>query len=530
MEGVPEKEENVPVVTTTCADCNLPPNQCKQMPRCRETSECIRSLYDAFVKRYPDVKEFSVHMPDAGRGKWFFDLMKHTHIEEHRSDASVLTLAVTARKPNEVDVESWMGHGSKDTNLVTRPYNEKDVLFGLPEIGGSVLLLWNVLECRSLEAVCKILNAAIERYRWVVLVGNGGKQFLAHPGFEDEDGLAREFRQRSTQPGSVAWVAYTNLSWDAYPLCAYDTQPFRGSKYVSVIKSPVRLHFRGFHCAKGYTDASYADTDFPTVTIAIIAKNAARYLPTFLAKHINQLDYPHSRIHVWIRTNNNNDKTTTILSDWACSKHDCFASVTFDATDIPDVQFPDDNHDWTVERFKVLGRIRQESIEAAIKNGSDFYYCIDVDNFVDPRWLKQAVELNIDGVIAPYLRVVEEPGRFYSNFHADIDQNGYYKHCATYESIVKGELKGLVQVPVVHCSYLIPKKYLPLVSYLDRTPRHEYVVFSESCRKQGISQYLDCRRCFGFLTFIDDAKVKSDPSWEKKWEKASAFLNGLPYL
>ena len=92
-------------------------------------------------------------------------------------------------------------------------------------------------------------------------------------------------------------------------------------------------------------------------------------------------------------------------------------------------------------------------------------------------------------------------GQFYSNYHAEIDAAGYYKDCDQYHWILNRHVRGVVEVPVVHCTYLVRADVIPELTYEDATGRHEYVVFSDSARKAGIPQYLDNRQVYGYVTF-----------------------------
>ena len=93
------------------------------------------------------------------------------------------------------------------------------------------------------------------------------------------------------------------------------------------------------------------------------------------------------------------------------------------------------------------------------------------------------------------------PGQFYSNYHAEIDANGYYKNCDQYHWILNRHVRGVVEVPVVHCTYLVRADVIPELTYEDDSGRHEYVIFSDSARKAGIPQYLDNRQVYGYVTF-----------------------------
>ena len=67
--------------------------------------------------------------------------------------------------------------------------------------------------------------------------------------------------------------------------------------------------------------------------------------------------------------------------------------------------------------------------------------------------------------------------------------------------ILERHVRGVVEVPVVHCTYLVRADVIPELTYEDDSGRHEYVVFSDSARKAGIPQYLDNRQVYGYITF-----------------------------
>ena len=57
----------------------------------------------------------------------------------------------------------------------------------------------------------------------------------------------------------------------------------------------------------------------------------------------------------------------------------------------------------------------------------------------------------------------------------------------------------------MHCTYLIRASCIPKLAYSDGTPRHEYVIFSDTARKAGIPQYFDNRQVYGYLTLTEEA-------------------------
>ncbi len=253
----------------------------------------------------------------------------------------------------------------------------------------------------------------------------------------------------------------------------------------------------------------------PLVCIAILAHNKEHALPIFL-HCIESLDYPKDRLALYIRTNNNNDQTKTILDSWVNTLRmrettvadDRYHSVFYDATDIDGAPRDHARNEWTGERFKVLGAIRQASVTHAQRIGADFYFVVDSDNFLLPNTLKDLVAVNLP-VVAPFLRVGMS-NRIYSNYHAAITEHGYYKDIPLYYWIFNKEVKGLMELPVVHCTYLIRRDAFSHVCYDDDSNRYEYVIFSDCMRKAGVPQYIDNRQTYGVLTFDDDKPMDKE--------------------
>lgn len=244
--------------------------------------------------------------------------------------------------------------------------------------------------------------------------------------------------------------------------------------------------------------------DAPRVLLAILAKQQEPMLPLYL-ECIEALDYPKSAIVIYIRTNNNRDRTREILESWVERMRPHYAAVELDATDVPERVENYGVHEWNAERFKVLAKIRNISLLRTLEHGCDWYFTADVDNFLRPCTLKELVALALP-IVAPLLRSVDPSSR-YSNYHAAIDGNGYFVDCQQYEWILSQAITGVFELPVVHCTYLIRADVIPALDYEDGSGRHEYVVFSHCARRQGIPQYYDNRQLYGYLTL--DASTAS---------------------
>lgn len=236
------------------------------------------------------------------------------------------------------------------------------------------------------------------------------------------------------------------------------------------------------------------------VTVAILAKNKAHVLPLYL-RQIEAQTFPPERIRLYVRTNNNRDDTAALLSQWLERVEGRYAEVHFDASDVPEPVQDYGAHEWTQMRLKVLGRLRQESVEWAKARGTH-YFVADCDNFIVPETLQAMLDTGLP-VVGPLLRNGDDPANPYSNYHHATDANGYFLNTTQYFDILHGRVTGLIQVNVVHCTYLVRREFLDFVRYDDESGRYEYVIFSETLRKAGVLQYIDNRREYGKLTFCD---------------------------
>ena len=238
-------------------------------------------------------------------------------------------------------------------------------------------------------------------------------------------------------------------------------------------------------------------TDYPRIALAILAKQKEPVLPFYL-DCIEALDYPKAAISLYVRTNNNTDRTPEVLREWLARVGAQYAHVEFDASDVAENVQQFGVHDWNALRFKVLAQIRQTSLQRTFERNCDFYFTADVDNFLRPHALRELVALNLP-IVAPLLRHVD-PANAYSNYHAAIDANGYFANCEEYQWILQQRVRGVVQLPVVHCTYLIRADQIERLRYDDGSGRYEYVIFSDSARRNGVPQYFDNRDIYGYLT------------------------------
>ena len=271
--------------------------------------------------------------------------------------------------------------------------------------------------------------------------------------------------------------------------------------------------------------------DKPIVLVAVLVKQKGALLHYWL-ESLSDWDYPKNRMIIYIRENNSSDDSEEILKSWADANRAQYLKIIEDYSDL---DVPVENwgiHQWNETRFAALGRIREASVKAALNNDADFYFVSDVDNFLLPLTLSKLVDNNLP-IVAPLLRYATSEGEEmwapYSNYHHEIDDHGYLQVDAAYHRVLNQEVKGFIECPVVHCTYLIRRDVLPFMKYVQdnqKTDRHEYVTFSNNCRDLKIPQYLDNEMVYGCLTLSENLEAV------KKWMTVlseSEGTNGLTW-
>lgn len=234
--------------------------------------------------------------------------------------------------------------------------------------------------------------------------------------------------------------------------------------------------------------------DNDELLFVILAKDKEYCLNYYLECLLNQT-LVKSKIHLYIRTNDNTDNTINILLGFLSKYGNDYASVYFNHKSVDDRLKLEENKSWNSFRFKILGKIRQESIDYAIKNKLH-YFIADVDNFIRPHTLEYMLKYKKKLAIAPMLK----SATCYSNFHNECDKNGYLKNNPRYYDLYFYKQKGLIPVELIHCTYFINYNVLNKVFYDDNSNRYEYVIFSESLRKSNITQYLANDKDYGIIS------------------------------
>ena len=266
-------------------------------------------------------------------------------------------------------------------------------------------------------------------------------------------------------------------------------------------------------------DAQVVEAQDPSVLLAILARNKAHTLPYYL-ECIENFQYDKQSIVVYINTNNNEDATQEILQAWADKHKNDYRLIVFEEHQVDGLE-PTRAHQWSSERLKLLGSIRNKSLQMTKKYGCDYYFVADCDNFLIPETLKDLVSKN-KPIVAPLLKSVPLPNDTYANFWPKSEANGYCCNrfpgpSRLYYNIRTRQQIGTFKVDVVHCTYLIKAECLDQLSYVDGSSKHEFVIFSKSACDHGVDQYICNERDYGTqIHFEDDQWLSRQETIERE--------------
>ncbi|XP_029658681.1 glycosyltransferase 25 family member [Formica exsecta] len=239
----------------------------------------------------------------------------------------------------------------------------------------------------------------------------------------------------------------------------------------------------------------------PTVLIAILVRNKAHTLPYFLSL-LERQDYPKKRICLWIRSDNNVDRSIEILNKWISLEGEKYHSlnVQLNATS---TRFEDERTfaNWSPRRFAHVIDLREQALNHARQIWADFIWMLDADVFLTNSSTIRDLVFKGYTVVAPLLR----SDGLYSNFWAGMREY-YYMRTDLYEPILLREKTGCHNVPMVHSAVLIDLrrydsdrltyKSEELIAY--NGPEDDIIIFAIGANKSDVPLFV-CNEIYGFI-------------------------------
>lgn len=256
---------------------------------------------------------------------------------------------------------------------------------------------------------------------------------------------------------------------------------------------------------------SVSDDKLPVVTIGVFIDKPTPFMEEFWLK-IRHLDYPTNKIHLFIHNNAKYHQAEV---------EEYVANYTKEYASIKTIS-PDDNvKEW---------HGRNLAIDYTLAKNSDYYFSIDsVAHMDNPFALKLLIEQNRK-IVAPLL---VRPYKAWSNFWGALSSEGFYARSNDYMEIVKGERRGLWNVPFISGAYLVNATLLK-----DEKTRPNYInnlldadmAFCTNNRERGIFMYVTNRVDWGHLVNADNFETSHKNNemyqlFDNRWDWELRYLH-----
>ncbi|OQR74134.1 procollagen-lysine, partial [Tropilaelaps mercedesae] len=215
----------------------------------------------------------------------------------------------------------------------------------------------------------------------------------------------------------------------------------------------------------------------PKVGVGIFVEEATPFFSEFLEKFL-ALDYPKSRMSLFIHRG----------GDWHNEELRTFLADEVHAYTMVEVKSVDDLAEW---------KARSAAQQSCLANDCEYYLNLDSRAHLTNTKVLQHLIAKDRLFIAP---LVLRSGQAWSNFWGALSSEGFYARSHDYMEIIKGEKRGIWNVPFVSEVYLIK------ASVFSKTPP-SYVngaldpdmAFCKNLRNRGIFMWVDNLEEFGFL-------------------------------
>ncbi|XP_063965502.1 procollagen-lysine,2-oxoglutarate 5-dioxygenase 1-like [Lytechinus pictus] len=178
--------------------------------------------------------------------------------------------------------------------------------------------------------------------------------------------------------------------------------------------------------------------EYPTVVIAVFIGVPTPFFEEFLDR-LAKLNYPKNKIDIFIH--NRAMFHYHMLEKFRAEKGPLYNNIKIilPAESLSDAE----------------GRNR--GVDYGISKECQYYFSVDSDvQLTNPDVLRLLMETN-KGIVAP---LVSKPGKLWSNFWGDLNNMGYYARSDDYVDLVRGDRRGIWNVPYINNIYLVKGELL----------------------------------------------------------------------
>lgn len=215
---------------------------------------------------------------------------------------------------------------------------------------------------------------------------------------------------------------------------------------------------------------SVEDNEYPIVMLALFIEQNTPFIDEYL-RNIEDLDYPKNRMHLFIHLNAMHHYHH--VKDFGAKWEDEYLSKK--------IIIP--------AHSKSEAEARTEALNHCNQLECDYQFVIDSNvQIFNPEILKLLIEQNRP-VVAPMVNV---PDKLWSNFWGEVNSDGFYARSDDYIDIVKGNRKGVWNVPYLSSIYLIQGKRIRspnTPSYVDGSLDPD-MKFCQDLRNKGIFMFV----------------------------------------
>ncbi|XP_021950567.1 procollagen-lysine,2-oxoglutarate 5-dioxygenase 1 [Folsomia candida] len=250
--------------------------------------------------------------------------------------------------------------------------------------------------------------------------------------FQNLNGATGELEMRFVEGSPVLF----NTQYNTYPLVLHGNGPTKTvlNSYGNYLPTNWNEESGCASCWDEMTTlADIKEDDLKPVLIGVFIERPTPFLEEFLHK-ITLLDYPKKKVHFFLH--NNVEYHSKLVNEFIANYTKTYASFK---KIIPE----DKTKEW---------HARNLAVEEAVKKDCGYFLSVDGEAHLDnPFTLKLLIEQN-RGVVAPML---VRPYKAWSNFWGALTSEGFYARSNDYMDIVKGDRRGLWNVPFLSGAYLV---------------------------------------------------------------------------